>query len=85
MPTRASKQKRPRDTNQLAWQIVQEATGQSILPPAKPDTRNAAAVALSQLGASKGGKARAATLSSQKRKAIARKAAQARWKKSQNG
>lgn len=81
MPTRASKPKRPRDTNQLAWQIVQEATGQASAPPAKPDTRNAAAVALSQLGASKGGKARAASLSPKKRKQIAKKAAKARWKK----
>jgi len=82
MPSRASKPRRLRDTNQLAWQIVQEATGQVAAPPAKPDDRNAAAVALSQLGASKGGKARAANLSAKKRKAIAKKAARARWKKS---
>jgi hypothetical protein len=79
MPTRASKPKRPRDSNQLAWQIVQEATGQSTPPLATLDTRNAAAVALSQLGASKGGKARAAILSAPKRKAIAKQAARARW------
>ena len=63
--------------NQLAYQIVQEATGQA--PPEPEDTRNPAAVALSKLGASKGGKARAAKLSPAKRKAIARKAAKARW------
>ena len=83
MPTRASKKKkRPRDTNQLAWQIVQEATGQA--PPEEKeeeDTRNPAAVALSKLGASKGGKARATKLSARKRTEIAKKAAQARWKK----
>jgi hypothetical protein len=45
-----------------------------------PDTRNPAAVALSKLGASKGGYARAAALSERKRKMIARKAAEARWK-----
>ena len=73
--------KRPRDTNQLAWQIVQEATGQ-VEPPAEiPDTRNPAAVALSRLGASKGGHARAAALSPAKRKAIAKKAVAARWGK----
>jgi len=71
--------KRPRDPNQLAWQVVQEATGQA--PPEKPDTRNPAAVALSKLGASKGGYARAAALSPAKRKAIARKAVAARWSK----
>jgi len=76
VPSRASK-KRPRDVNARAFQIVQEATGQA--PPEPPDTRNPAAVALSKLGASKGGKARAAKLSPAKRKAIARKAARARW------
>lgn len=80
MPSRASKKpKRPRDTNQLAWQIVQEATGQAPVEPEQPDTRNPAAVALSKLGASKGGRARAEGLSAAKRKAIARKAAKARW------
>ena len=79
MPSRASK--RPRDTNQLAWQIVQEATGQVEDVPAKPDTRHPGAVALSKLGASKGGQARAAALSSPKRRAIAKKAAAARWGK----
>ncbi len=69
--------------NQLAYQIVQEATGQALAePPEPPDTRNPAAVALSKLGASKGGKARAASLSAAKRSAIARKAVQARWRKS---
>jgi len=45
-----------------------------------PDMRNPAAVALSKLGASKGGLARAAALSDRKRKMIARKAAEARWR-----
>ncbi len=81
MPSRASKRpKRPRDANQLAWQIVQEATGQAALEPEQSDTRNPAAVALSKLGASKGGKARAEALSATKRKAIARKAAATRWR-----
>jgi hypothetical protein len=38
-----------------------------------------AAQLLSKLGASKGGKARAKTLSPERRKAIAQKAAEARW------
>lgn len=80
MPSRASKKpKRPRDTNQLAWQIVQEATGQAPAEPEEPDIRNPAAVALSKLGASKGGKARAEKLSARKRSEIAKKAAKARW------
>ena len=78
MPTRARKS-RPRDTNVLAWRIVQEATGQA--PPEPEDTRNPAAVALSKLGASKGGKARAKKLSASKRRAIAKKAAKVRWKR----
>jgi hypothetical protein len=73
--------RRPRDTNQLAWHIVHEATGQAPEVAEMPDTRNPAAVALSRLGASKGGHARAAALSPAKRKAIARKAVAARWAK----
>ena len=72
------KGKRPRDTNQLAKFIVDVTTGQVDLP--NPDAgKNPAALALSKLGASKGGKARAAKLSPEKRKAIARKAAKTRW------
>jgi len=41
--------------------------------------KNRAAQLLSKLGASKGGKARAKALSSERRKAIAQKAAKARW------
>ena len=83
MPTRASK-KRPRDPAQLAKQVVEEAIGEHLdgtpLPPDPPDTRNPAAVALSKLGASKGGKARAKKLSKAKRIAIAKRGALTRWK-----
>jgi hypothetical protein len=47
----------------------------------KKKKKNPAAVALSKLGASKGGKARAAKLSAQARSRIARRAVEARWKK----
>lgn len=43
--------------------------------------KNPAAVALSKLGASKGGKARAKALTAKQRSRIARAAAQARWNK----
>jgi hypothetical protein len=43
--------------------------------------KNPHAVALSKLGAKKGGKARAAALSAEKRREIARKASLARWAK----
>ena len=81
MPSRAGKPKRPRDPNQLAYQVVQEATGQAEKPAELPDTRNPAAVALSKLGASKGGHARAVVLSAARRKMIAKKAVEARWRR----
>ena len=80
MPSRASKPKRPRDINLLARSVVEDLIGEKMDgSPLPEDTRNAAAVALSKLGASKGGKARAAALSAKQRKAIAKKAARARW------
>ena len=47
--------------------------------PDKDAGKNPAAVALGKLGGAKGGKARAAALSPAKRRAIAKKAAKARW------
>ena len=69
----------PKDTNQLAKYILEVTTGETekIEPPVK----NAAAQALSKLGASKGGKARAKNLTAKKRKEIAKKAAESRWRK----
>lgn len=80
MPDRSKK--RPRDPNQLAYQIMLESTGQApkYEPIAEPD-KNPAAVALGRLGGLKGGHARAAKLSSRKRSQIAAKAAKARWGK----
>jgi hypothetical protein len=79
--------KRPRDINLLARQIVEEAIGEplsdkpaeEVKPPEKE--KNAAAVALGRLGGLKGGKARAAKLSPEERKEIAKKAAEKRWGK----
>ena len=45
----------------------------------KQEGKNPAAVELGKLGGAKGGYARAASLSPRKRKAIAKKAANARW------
>lgn len=75
---------RPRDPNQLAYRIIQEATGQipKYDPLAKPEAapgKNPAAVSLGRLGGLKGGIARAASLSPKKRSQIAAKAAKARW------
>jgi hypothetical protein len=76
MPDRS--RKRPRDVNELARQIVDEATGES--PPPDPDEgKDPAAVALGRKGGLKGGKARAARMTPEQRAESARKAAQARW------
>lgn len=73
-----TKPKRPRDTNQLAHMIAQLATGE--LDDIKTDDgKDPAAVALGRKGGLKGGKARALKLSAAKRKAIAKRAAKARW------
>jgi hypothetical protein len=48
---------------------------------AEPVTRNLHAAALAQLGASRGGLARAAALTPKRRREIARAAARARWGK----
>lgn len=71
--------KLPRDSNQLAKYILEVTTGET--EKIEPPTKNPHAQALSRLGASKGGKARAENLSAKKRKAIAKKAAETRWKK----
>ena len=78
-----SKPKRPRDTNQLAKHIVDLTTGE-----AKEEDpyqgKNPAAVELGRLGGLKGGKARAKKLTKDQRTKIAKKAAKARWEKSDN-
>jgi hypothetical protein len=72
--------KRPRDTNQLAKLIVGLSTGE--VQDEDPNAgKNASAVERGRIGGRKGGTARAAALSPSKRKAIARKAASARWSK----
>jgi hypothetical protein len=78
MPDRS--RKRPRDPNELARQIVDEATGEA--EPYDPDEgKNPAAVALGRKGGLKGGKARAAKMTPEERRAAAKKAAAARWGK----
>jgi len=71
-----AKQKRPKDTNQLAKLIADLSTGETTEPI---PTKNPAAVALGRLGGLKGGKARANKLTAEKRKEIAHKAASKRW------
>jgi hypothetical protein len=72
--------KRPRDVNQLAKLIVDIATGE--VEDVRPDDgKNPNAVALGRLGGLKGGKARAAKLTPERRKELAVNAAKKRWEK----
>ena len=70
----------PKDFNQIAFEVVQKAIGEMPKEPLPDPNKNPAAVTLGRLGGLKGGKARAVKLSPELRKAIAKKAAQARWK-----
>lgn len=78
------RKKKEHDTNITAFRVVQESTGEAEKPEEKPlDTegKNPAAVALGRLGGKKGGKARAAKLTPERRREIAREAARKRWGK----
>jgi hypothetical protein len=68
------------DVNQMASNLIDAISGE--LPAEQPDSgKNPAAVALGRLGGLKGGKARAKNLSASRRRAIAKRAAKARWAK----
>jgi len=71
--------KRPRDPIQLGKLIVDIATGQ--VEDKIEDGKDPAAVARGRLGGKSGGQSRAATLSSEAKREIARKAAAVRWSK----
>jgi len=76
MPKRSSK---PKDPSEIARHVLD-----AVVPDAEPakaeKEKNPAAVALGRLGGLKGGKARAAKLTAEQRKAIATHAARKRWK-----
>jgi hypothetical protein len=79
MQKRSSKNKRrTRDINQVAKSVVDLAVGNPIREDPLPE-KNPAAVALGRLGGLKGGKARAEKLSDERRKEIAKRAAEIRW------
>jgi len=77
MPRRASKRQGVDAFIESARYAVERTIGERIIPHKK----NPHAVALSKLGAAKGGKARAAQLTREERSAIALRAARARWDK----
>jgi hypothetical protein len=72
--------RRPRDPNELAFQVFQEAIGEAPrqAPPTLDDSPAAVA---KRKGASQGGAKRANGLTPERRQEIARKAAQKRWNK----
>ena len=72
MPKRPT---RPRDPNQLAKLILDIATGSA------ENVKPVAPKAAQRKGGLRGGKARAKKLSKARRKAIASKAARARWRR----
>ena len=81
MPDRSSR-KRPADLNRLAASIVADTVSEEPEPDPY-EGKNPAAVELGRQGGIKGGPARAAKLTAERRKEIATKAAAARWAKAQ--
>lgn len=76
-----SMKKTPIELNKLAAFIVDQATNEDKPKEPEQPTKNKAAQELGRLGGLNGGKVRAERLTADERKAIAQKAAQARWKK----
>lgn len=77
--TESKRLPRPRDPNQLAKLIADIATGEKEDRLVTDDGRDLAAVIMGRRGGLKGGVARAASLSAERRKEIAEMAAKARW------
>lgn len=78
------RQKRmPRDSNQLAYEVVKLSTGEAQPDPPEPERSPVSAYLadIGRRGGLKGGTARAKALSARKRSSIAANAAKARWKK----
>ncbi len=79
---------RKKDENEIAFSGLQELIRRDMerdglaLPPVEPEQKDPKAVKAGKIGGRKGGLTRAANLTPRKRKAIAKKAANARWKKS---
>ena len=69
----------PEDVNEAAFRVLRSATRETT----DRSEKNPAAVSLGRLGGLRGGKARADKLTAGQRTEIAKKAAAARWGKSQ--
>lgn len=71
------KKKRPADMNELAFSVVADLTGETA------EEEHAAAVERGRVGGKKGGQARKERLTPERRREIAKKAAEVRWGKYQ--
>lgn len=73
------------DVAETAFRVMQEATGEApkTLPPSERAEKNSDAVTRGSKGGKRGGKARAGKLTPAQRSAIARRAAESRWKREQ--
>lgn len=80
MPTRASKKPPKEDVAHAAVRVIRTVVEKAKKKAVDPAV-SAAAAALSKLGASKGGEARAKSLTAKERSEIAKKGAAARWQK----
>lgn len=79
MPNRSTNRGKGKpDMNVRAYETMLIATGQ-MEKPGPPPEKDAKAVTLGRLGGMKGGKARAASLTTEERRKIAKNAAAARW------
>lgn len=77
-----AKKKKDHDFAVNAFRVVQEATTEPKQDESSSsEGKNPNAVALGRLGGLKGGKARAAKMTPEQRKEIAKIAASARWRK----
>jgi hypothetical protein len=83
MANRSSNRGNAKDFNDVAFAVFQQAVGDTPKQdePKPVVKKNPAAVALGRLGGLKGGNARASALTPEKRKEIAKKAAEKRWGK----
>jgi hypothetical protein len=77
MPRGPKGEKRPADVNARAVMIARIATGETTEPLPADDGKDPAAKALGK----KGGAARAASMTPERRAEIARKAAGSRWRR----
>ena len=71
------------DVAETAFRVMQEATGEAprTLPPKERTEKNPEAVSRGKRGGQVGGKSRSAKLSEAERRAIAKRAADVRWRR----